>query len=206
MPDKMVKSVGHSTFDLVVKKIDPEAKSMIIEGFASTPEPDRDNDIMEPGGAKFALPLPLLWQHQHLEPIGTVNTVKVSDEGIKITAEVKQIFERYKAYAEMIKQKLVRGLSLGFRGLKYAYIEGGGIHFQEFEIFEISCVTVPAQVQASITTVKSLNRFYSDLTTDARRTDDQDEIDLSTPDRPNLCKAQTYLQNMERKIKNAKLE
>ncbi|HET7375741.1 MAG TPA: hypothetical protein VFK30_03475, partial [Anaerolineae bacterium] len=42
----------------------------IIEGVATTPTPDRVDDIVDPMGAKFNLPMPLLWQHRHDQPIG----------------------------------------------------------------------------------------------------------------------------------------
>ena len=58
----------------------------IIEGVASTPSTDRMGDIVEPMGAEFKLPLPLLWQHDHASPIGHVTEARVTSAGIKITA------------------------------------------------------------------------------------------------------------------------
>ena len=34
-----------------------------VEGIASTPTTDRQGDSVDPMGAKFAAPMPLLWQH-----------------------------------------------------------------------------------------------------------------------------------------------
>ena len=55
-----------------------EAKSFddkrIFRGIASTATPDRMEDIVEPQGAKYRLPLPLLSQHDHHLPIGTMNS------------------------------------------------------------------------------------------------------------------------------------
>ena len=55
---------------LQVKSFDAEQR--IIKGIASTPSPDRADDIVDPQGAKFALPIPFLWQHMHSQPIGEV--------------------------------------------------------------------------------------------------------------------------------------
>jgi phage head maturation protease len=44
---------------------------------------------------------------------------------------------------QSIKARLVRGVSIGFRALKAAYLDDGGIHFEESEIFELSAVTIP---------------------------------------------------------------
>ncbi len=41
---------------LQVKSFDDEQR--IIKGIASTPSPDRADDIVDPQGAKFALPIP----------------------------------------------------------------------------------------------------------------------------------------------------
>jgi hypothetical protein len=46
---------------LNIKSIDEE--QWIIEGIATTPAPDRVDDIVEPKGAQFTLPVPFLWQH-----------------------------------------------------------------------------------------------------------------------------------------------
>ena len=49
---------------LQVKSVDAEQR--IIKGIASTPTPDRSDDIVDPQGAKFALPIPFLWHHLRL--------------------------------------------------------------------------------------------------------------------------------------------
>src|SRR6516164_2635301 len=55
---------------LQIKAIREDAR--IITGLATTPTPDRTGDVVEPTGALFELPLPLLWQHDAKQPIGSV--------------------------------------------------------------------------------------------------------------------------------------
>lgn len=43
---------------------------MTITGTASTPTTDRMGDVVEPMGAKFKTPMPLLWQHESDKPVG----------------------------------------------------------------------------------------------------------------------------------------
>ena len=43
-----------------------------LTGIASTPATDLDDDIIDPLGAEFDIPLPLLWQHDSKKPIGHV--------------------------------------------------------------------------------------------------------------------------------------
>ena len=61
---------------LQIKEMDDEKR--IITGIASTPTPDRMDDIVEPKGAQFTLPIPFLWQHRHAEPVGHVVDASVS--------------------------------------------------------------------------------------------------------------------------------
>jgi hypothetical protein len=73
---------------LTIKAVD-EAKRTIT-GVASTPDVDRMGDIVDPKGAQFSLPLPLLWQHDAASPIGTVDQAKVTAKGIEIVAQIAQ--------------------------------------------------------------------------------------------------------------------
>lgn len=139
---------------LQIKAVDEEAGT--ITGIASTPSPDRMDDIVLPRGAKYRLPIPLLWQHNHGDPIGEVVEATVTDKGIEIVAKVALgVTEEIDRYWKLLKAGLVRGLSIGFRGLKVAQIEGSwGVEFQEWEWLELSAVTIPANAEATIATVK----------------------------------------------------
>jgi HK97 family phage prohead protease len=134
-----------------------------FSGWATTPSPDRVSDTINPMGAKFANPLVLLHQHDHSSPIGTVTFGKPTAKGIEFTAAIPQIDEpgplkdRVDTAWGEIRHGLVRAVSIGFRPLKYAFLEDGGVDFQEIEIFELSIVSIPANADAVITAVKSLD-------------------------------------------------
>lgn len=144
---------------LEIKSIDDDLR--IIEGVASTPEPDRTGDIMEPKGAKFSLPLPLLWQHKADQPIGKVLSADVRADGIRIRAQVAKGIARIDEVWAMLKQGLVGGLSIGFRGDEAKppkfLPKTGGFHFESWDWFELSAVTVPMNASATIQLVKSLD-------------------------------------------------
>ncbi|RYF48678.1 MAG: hypothetical protein EOO27_35025, partial [Comamonadaceae bacterium] len=53
-----------------IKALDEERRE--FSGIASTPQPDRLGDVVEPMGARFKLPLPLLAKHDKSKPIGEV--------------------------------------------------------------------------------------------------------------------------------------
>lgn len=149
-----------------VKAVNEDSRE--ITGIASTPEPDRYGDIVDPAGVKFTLPLPLLWQHWHDEPIGQVTEAKVTDAGIEIKAKLvkpgadmpSQLVARLDEAWASIKTGLVRGLSIGFKPIEYSFIDDGGIRFISWEWYELSAVTVPANGDCSIQSVKSIDRKF----------------------------------------------
>lgn len=154
---------------LTVKSVTDTDDERIITGIASTPSTDRDDDVLEPMGAKFALPMPLLWQHNHNQPIGEVIDAKITDKGIEITAKIAKIDEdgtlksRIDEAWQSIKSGLVKCLSVGFKIKEYNYFENScRLHIKEWEWYELSVVTVPANPDAVITNVKQIKQAFAD--------------------------------------------
>lgn len=164
-----------------IKAVDEGTR--VIEGIATTPSPDRAGDIVNPMGAKFTLPLPLLWQHNHAEPIGHVIEASPTPRGIAFKAQLATTAEPGKLkdlldFAwQSIRMKLVAAVSIGFRPIKYAFIEDGGIAFDEWEWFELSAVTIPMQADATIAGVKSIDAGL-------RRAAGVPEPEIPTPSAP----------------------
>lgn len=151
---------AYSLFD--VRELSDEKR--IFRGVATTPATDRMGDTINSLGVTFKNPLPLLHQHNHHSPIGLVRFSKPTEKGIEFEAEIPSIDEpgplkdRLDTAWGEIKHGLVRAVSVGFRAIKYAFLDDGGIDFQEVEVYELSSVTVPANAQALITAVKSMDR------------------------------------------------
>lgn len=149
---------AYSAFE--VKAVDQRRR--IFTGWATTPATDRVGDTINPLGATFKNPLVLLHQHRHDQPIGSVTFKKPTAKGIEFEAEIPIVAEpgplkdrTDTAWGE-ITYGIVRAVSIGFKPIKYAFKEDGGIEFQEVEIYELSSVSVPALPEAVITSVKSL--------------------------------------------------
>lgn len=146
---------------LDVKAVDEAART--IRGIATTPSVDRVGDIIEPLGVQYENPMPFLWQHFHDAPIGTVEFDAPTPKGINFTARLPMIEEmgnlrdRIEEAWQSIKAGLVRAVSIGFRPLEYAFMDGGGIRYNEIEVYELSAVTIPANSDALITSVKSID-------------------------------------------------
>jgi HK97 family phage major capsid protein/HK97 family phage prohead protease len=145
-----------------VKSLDEKRRT--FSGWATTPEVDRVGDTIDPLGASFKNPLVLLHQHDKDRPIGNVTFKKPTAKGIEFTAELPVIDEpgllkdRIDLAWGEIKAGLVRAVSIGFRAVKYAFRDDGGIDFKQIEIYELSTVSVPANGSALITSVKSIDK------------------------------------------------
>jgi HK97 family phage prohead protease len=147
---------------LSLKTIDGDRR--VITGLASTPTPDRRGDVLEPLGATFRNPLPLLLHHDRERPVGRV-TLTATAAGILFEAQLPEVTtpglvrDRVNEAWDSIKAGLITGVSIGWRpladGLKA--MASGGMHILKSEICELSLVTVPANVETTIQTIKSFD-------------------------------------------------
>lgn len=145
-----------------IKSVDEGQR--VIKGVATTPSVDRVGDIIDPLGVKFTNPMPFLWMHDHQTPVGAVTFDKPTKNGITFeaqfvhpdTVESATLKDRLQLAWDSVKTGLVRAVSIGFRPLEWAFLDGGGIRYDESEVYELSGVTVPANADALIAGVKSL--------------------------------------------------
>lgn len=147
---------------LEIKAVDEDKRE--LTGIATTPTADKYGDIVEPEGAEFNLPLPFLFHHDASQPIGHVTKAKVTKSGIEVTVKIAKsdepgtLKDRLDEAWQSIKLGLVRGLSIGFQSIEHNYIEGTyGIRFLKWLWLELSAVVIPANSDASITAVKSID-------------------------------------------------
>jgi HK97 family phage major capsid protein/HK97 family phage prohead protease len=147
---------------LHVKSIDEDKR--IISGIATTPEPDRMGDVIEPLGVSFKNPLPLLLHHDTKQPVGFTTLKKPTKDGVEFTATLPTIADagklrdRVDEAWQSIKAGLISGVSIGFRSIEEAFNKDtGGFRFLKSEVVELSLVTIPANASASIHTIKSLD-------------------------------------------------
>ena len=158
-----IESKAWSTFE--VKGISEDGERMLIKGIASTPETDRDGDVVRSDGARYKLPMPLLNGHSHSDPVGSVDALTVTSRGLEMEASIPKdsgLDYVNRAFLQ-VKAGLLKGLSIGFRPLTSEPIKTGGRLFKTMEIFEISLVSVPANSGAGITAVKKFDGQQPDL-------------------------------------------
>jgi HK97 family phage major capsid protein/HK97 family phage prohead protease len=147
---------------LTIKALDPERRT--ITGIASTPEPDRMGDVVEPLGITFRNPLPLLLYHDTKKPVGSVVFAAPTAAGLEfeatlpVVAEPGTLRDRIDEAWHSIKAGLLAGVSIGFRALEDPkQIKPVGVRFLKTELLELSLVTIPANAAATIHTIKALD-------------------------------------------------
>jgi HK97 family phage major capsid protein/HK97 family phage prohead protease len=146
---------------LEIKAVEPARRT--FSGIASTPELDRQGDMVDPAGVTFKNPIPLLFHHDTKQPIGTVMLTATPD-GILFEATIPTITEpgalqtRTDEAWQSIKAGIITGVSIGHRILADGYqrLKSGARKLTKTEICEVSLVTIPANASASILLVKSL--------------------------------------------------
>lgn len=148
----------------------PGAARLRFSGTATTATPDRAGDVLEPLGATFTNPLPLLWHHDKERPIGFATLHPATGAGITFEATIPEIADagplrdRTLEAVQSVRAGFIRAVSIGYR-----IVEGGarrlknGLHITRYEICELSLVTVPANTDATIYAIKSLDRAASGL-------------------------------------------
>jgi HK97 family phage prohead protease len=150
---------------LEVKEITEAGDHYVIKGTATTPTPDRYMDEVDPLGAQFAESIPLLWQHRSDKPVGRTELGKPTKKGIPYTSLIPKVSEpgalrdRIEEAVQSIRYRLVAAVSIGFRVVDNAieYMGNGGMRFLKFEILELSLVTIPANAEATIDSIKSID-------------------------------------------------
>lgn len=151
---------------LQVKNFDDSRR--VFTGVASTPTPDKTKDVLVSTGAKFSLPMPLLFHHDHTKPIGKVISANITDAGIEVEIELPEILEdgalkdRVEEAYQSLKYGLVNGLSVGFTSdwNTVEQIKDGGFKFTEWFWHELSLVVVPCNNDSYIQQIKAMSQDF----------------------------------------------
>jgi hypothetical protein len=150
---------------LNIKAMDDEEEYVSVKGIASTPSPDRMDDIVEPMGARFKTPMPLLLHHDSWRPVGTMDFARPKRTGIPFVASLPDVVElgvvrdRVLEAWHSLKYKLLGCVSIGFQPDPghTEQIANGGYHFKEWDWLELSLVAIPANPDAVIQGFKSMD-------------------------------------------------
>lgn len=147
-------------FASAVIKENPNGKGEFVFT-ASTARSDRENDVIEPNGwvlEQFKDGGPLLWGHDQSKlPIGRVLWVKVDDGKLIGKAKFNGQTQLSTDVEKLVRSGDLTALSVGFRPVDMNMNNEGGRNFTKQELLEISVVNVPANPDAVIHSIKSMD-------------------------------------------------
>lgn len=151
------------SFKLELKENDDDLDFVTLEGLASTfGNIDRAGDIIEKGAFKKTIKLMksgervvrLLNQHRMDQPIGIVDSLKETDEGLLMIARMPRENSMVKDMVPLLKMKALNDFSIGFNITESENLDNGNRIIKEVDLWEVSVVTIPANEKAKITSVK----------------------------------------------------
>lgn len=144
----------------VIKSVNEDARE--FEGIASTPTLDRVKDSVKPEGLRYQSEVPLLLNHNHAQPVGTVVFGKATPKGLPFKGKIAKVDEegtvkqRTDEAWHSVKHRIIKGVSIGFKPEEYEPNKSGGMDFTKAEVHELSLVSIPCNPEAVITAFKSL--------------------------------------------------
>jgi|ERR1035437_34302 HK97 family phage prohead protease len=135
-----------------------------IEAYVSTfdSEPDKQKDIMDPGCFTKSLediPTPImLWNHGRngIMPIGKWTKGIEDSNGLLLTGKISIGTTLGKDVYQLMKDGVVDTCSIGYNPVQHYYDAKGINHYKEVEVHEASPVAFPANPNARIMSVKSI--------------------------------------------------
>lgn len=153
-------------FDYDAKEGIPDERG-IFTGYGSTfgGAPDAGGDVVMQGaffeslmkGGRNGTGVAMLWQHDAKQPLGVWLSLAENARGLKVTGQLA-LGTQVGDYAHTVmKMGAVRGLSIGYDILEKEETNDRKVRYlKKVDLWEISPVTFPMNVRATITRVKSL--------------------------------------------------
>ena len=112
---------------------------------------DAARDTIQPGAFARTLreragPVPLFWQHNPEQVIGTIEAIEEDDRGLRV---IGRIDNHHGRAASMLKNGEASGISFGYRAREFHKEQSGRI-LNDIELYEVSLVTHPLQHGARV--------------------------------------------------------
>jgi HK97 family phage prohead protease len=161
----MTQREGGFVMPLEYKSVPFEVKEVVdvsgggweIAGYASTfgGEPDAYGDIIAAGAfADSIAARPTKFLYEHFEPIGKQLEIREDEKGLFGRWTITNTRAGEDAY-KLIKAQVLDSLSIGYFTVEDEWTRDGVRILRKVDLFEVSCVAIPANRNAVITDVKS---------------------------------------------------
>jgi HK97 family phage prohead protease len=145
----------------------------IFTGYGSIfdDEPDSYGDVIEKGAFTNTLVkqgrnkngIAMLYQHNHNMPIGVWTEMAEDNIGLRVKGQLAINTTNGKDAYELMKIGAIKGLSIGYTVKREEMDHEKGCRIlKEIELWEISPVTFPAKVSATITGIKNIEECLTE--------------------------------------------
>ena len=145
---------------LELKAVDDAGR---IEGLAAgIGDADRGRDTILPGAftktlaARGGRPIPMLYQHDQVRPIGVWTEWKEAAEGLHVKGRLTMAAPDAKVAHALARDGALGGLSIGYVAVNPQFKSGGGRNLAELDLHEASLVTFPMHPRSRIMDVKAI--------------------------------------------------
>lgn len=158
------------SFRLEVKALDTTgAFSGYANAFGNV---DSWGDIVQPGAFKQTLskwrgkgrPIPLLWQHDETWPIGVIESASEDSNGLAVEGRLLLDIPKAQEARALLMANALGGMSIGYSAVKSRQPHpdeeknGATRVLEEIRLWEVSLVTFPANEDATVDAVKTMER------------------------------------------------
>jgi HK97 family phage prohead protease len=149
--------VEHSSFSLKIKSVDDSGRFTGVGAVYGNV--DLGGDRIMPGAFTKTLAagkqIPLLWQHNPSEPIGSVKCTD-SSQGLMVEGQLLLSDPTAQKAYSFLKAGIIKGLSIGYDTKKADFV-GDVRELQELKLWELSVVTFPMNEAAAVNSIKSMS-------------------------------------------------
>lgn len=159
------------TFHMQIKGFGDEGdpNTLAVVGYANTNVTDRVGDLVEPDAFRSGLdaymrnPI-VLFNHDIHKPIGKVIEAVIDDVGLRVKVLIDRTLEWGSRVADMVTKGILNAFSIrAHNDQAHGFVDATGIRrIVNWDLQEISVVTVPANQQALFSIAKAMD-FGNDL-------------------------------------------
>ena len=149
---------------LKVAKQDSDEKGRFIEGYASTIDIDRTNDVVHPSAFKNTLkkfmenPV-VTFMHDFEKVIGKVVESKIDEKGFWVRAKIAEGVQAIDETWALIEQGMLKAFSFSFKINEQEEVKDGDTivrHIKGLETLEVAVVSIPMNHEARFSIAKGL--------------------------------------------------
>ena len=136
--------------------------TVMVSGYASVfSKPDLSGDRVMRGAFAASLlslagrPLPMLFGHETVEPIGIWDRVVEDGRGLFVAGRIMTGNARADRIANLVAEGALSGLSIGYRVKRSQRRANGGRDLTELDLWEVSIVAFPMLRDARLSVTQS---------------------------------------------------